>query len=85
MRGQQSSRRKTSTITGDDVYDPSTIRLDLSRPISMIGTRGWCHLHQSLASARDLNRIGSISGPVTTKWSLMKRRVRVVIAGHYAV
>ena len=37
-------------------------------------------LHQSLASGRDLNCMGSMSGPVTTKWSLMRRTVRVVIA-----
>jgi hypothetical protein len=37
-------------------------------------------LHQSRASGRDLNFIGSTSGPLTTKWPLIIRMVSVVIA-----
>ena len=36
-------------------------------------------MHQSRASGRLLNFIGSMSGPVTTKWPLMNRMVNVVI------
>jgi hypothetical protein len=45
-----------------------------------MGEPGWCVLHQSLASARDLNRMGSTSGPVTTKSPLIIRIVSVVIS-----
>jgi hypothetical protein len=32
-----------------------------------------------------ISALGSMSGPEMTKWSLMRRRVRVVIGGDYAV
>jgi hypothetical protein len=51
-------------------FDPLT-RADASLPISTTGTRGWCQRHQSFASSRDLNFIGSTSGPETTKWSFI--------------
>ena len=49
-------------------------------PTSVMGEPGWCVLHQSLASGRVLNFIGSTSGPLTTKWPLIIRMVSVVIA-----
>ena len=49
-------------------------------PTSVMAEPGWCVLHQSLASARDLNRIGSTSGPVTTKSPLIILMVSVVIS-----
>ena len=36
--------------------------------------------YQSLASGRDLNCIGGMFAPVTTKWPLIRRRVSVVTA-----
>ena len=44
---------------------------------------GCCLAHQSLASRRLLNFIGSISGPVTTKSPLIMRIVSVVIGAPY--
>ena len=52
-------------------------------PTSVIGEPGWCVLHQSLASRRVLNFIGSTSGPLTMKWPLISRMVSVVIALPY--
>ena len=50
----------------------------LPGPICLFGEPGWCVLHLSRASACDLKFIGSISGPVTMKWPLAIRIVRVV-------
>ena len=48
-------------------------------PISVIGEPGWCFQHQSRASGRLLNFIGSMSGPVTMKSPRTTRMVSVVI------
>jgi hypothetical protein len=45
----------------------ATTRLDASLPISVIGEPGYLVWHQSLASRRDLNRVGFMSGPLTMK------------------
>jgi hypothetical protein len=58
---------------------PFTERFTSPALTSFIGDPGWCVLHQSLASGRALNFIGSTSGPLTTKWPLIIRIVRVVI------
>jgi hypothetical protein len=59
---------------------PFTERFTSPAPTSLIGDPGWCAMHHSLASRRDLNFIGSTSGPVTTKSPLIIRMVSVVIA-----
>jgi hypothetical protein len=58
---------------------PFTERFASPAPTSLIGDPGWCVLHQSLASGRVLNFIGSTSGPLTTNWPLIILMVSVVI------
>ena len=48
-----------------------TERFAAPAPTSLIGEPGWCVMHQSLASRRDMNFMGSTSGPVTTKSPLI--------------